>query len=182
MSNQNNLQQFDEYLEIVINHLQDRWFESGVGVVAAGAFTRNTSILETSWLNPNYRLWVHAERRVLDRITTTTNVKLSQDIVLVSTLSPCMRIVNTRFGPSCSSIIDEFGINTVHSGILDDIQVSGIVDYKHFGFQLSITKNKYYHSVCKKLQTILKSYNSKELENIHQLKMNLKMDPFQRIL
>jgi pyrimidine deaminase RibD-like protein len=86
---------------------------------------------------------VHAERAALERCA-----EVSPDCMIVTTLSPCNRPMDERYGESCEDLIAEFGIKHVYCGYKDPTQdhATGIE-----------TRNPKLRELCKKLSdTFLK--------------------------
>jgi pyrimidine deaminase RibD-like protein len=86
---------------------------------------------------------VHAELAVLQDFIAKYG-KIPEGTVLLTTLSPCTKHLDERDGPSCSSLVEKYGIQKVYCGYLDPTQVDDDRDYN-----LMETSNDAIRSKCK---------------------------------
>lgn len=86
---------------------------------------------------------VHAELAVLEDFIEKYG-SIPEGSVLLTTLSPCTKHLDERDGPSCSSLVERYGIKKVYCGYLDPTQVDDLRDYN-----LMETSNKQIRTKCK---------------------------------
>ena len=86
---------------------------------------------------------IHAEHAVLQDFLNKYGT-ISEGTVLLTTLSPCTKHMDERDGPSCSSLVEQYGIKKVYCGYMDPTQVNDQRDYN-----LMETSNDEIRSKCK---------------------------------
>jgi pyrimidine deaminase RibD-like protein len=70
----------------------------------------------------------HAEHAVLQDFLAKYG-EIPEGTVLLTTLSPCTKHLEERDGPSCSSLVEKYGIKKVYCGYMDPTQVDDARDY-----------------------------------------------------
>ena len=98
---------------------------------------------------------IHAEHAVLEDFLKKYG-EIPEGTVLLTTLSPCTKHLDERDGPSCSSLVERYGIKKVYCGYMDPTQVDDDRDYN-----LLETSNKEIHDKCKEFADTF-------LDNVHE--------------
>jgi pyrimidine deaminase RibD-like protein len=86
---------------------------------------------------------IHAEHAVLEDFIAKHG-EIPEGTVLLTTLSPCTKHLEERDGPSCSSLVEQYGIKKVYCGYMDPTQVDDTRDYN-----IIETSNEDIRSKCK---------------------------------
>jgi pyrimidine deaminase RibD-like protein/FMN phosphatase YigB (HAD superfamily) len=87
---------------------------------------------------------IHAEHAVLQDFLAKYG-EVPEGTVLLTTLSPCTKHLDERDGPSCSSLVEKYGIKKVYCGYMDPTQVDDARDYN-----IIETSNGSIRAKCKK--------------------------------
>lgn len=88
--------------------------------------------------------WMHAEHMAITLYEKRFGPVPSESIC-VTTLSPCTKRMDDRYGESCEKILQEKGITNVYSGYRDPTQD---------GFRYPVTSNVKLRKFCKKFADI----------------------------
>lgn len=142
----------DDVLLQAILLLRDTWENPEVGIVAAAIVDpRFEPVFGVSLRTPSRR-WLHAERNVLQEFENRYGVP-GQNALMITTLSPCTKVNSlSRAGKPCAQLLMEKRFRRVHTGCIDLCAAPrGDMDYRPYGFELSLTD----HPVCKRICDIL---------------------------
>jgi pyrimidine deaminase RibD-like protein/FMN phosphatase YigB (HAD superfamily) len=86
---------------------------------------------------------VHAEHAVIEDFIKKYG-EIPEGTVLLTTLSPCTKHLEERDGPSCSSLVEQHGIQKVYCGYIDPTQ-----EADHRDYNLLETSNDSIRTKCK---------------------------------
>ena len=110
------------------------------GLVAASVVDGNRRVDATSSFNGK---WVHAERNAINKFIKQYG-KISDNAVIVTTLSPCVDPMSDRRGTSCSELISTTPIRRVYCGYRDPEHQE-----LNNNLDISFTDNGHITSMCK---------------------------------
>jgi len=106
-----------------------------------------------SYIGPEGK-WVHAERAVLDK-THAALGEIPSDAVALTTLEPCSDVDRLdRLGCSCSELLANHNIKTVHCGALDDSQMVDGQRHQH-AFSMLTTDDPVAIVACNELYRLV---------------------------
>lgn len=145
----------DSHLNLALEHLRNNWLNENVGFVSCVIEDHGQLVVATNTFIEPERL-VHAERNAISIFEKKYGALSSESIVIV-TLSPCVVFSKSRVGESCSSLLLQKGVKTIHFGLLHSKQ-GPINNYEGLGFTASETTNEETKKVCKKLLSLFEKY------------------------
>jgi pyrimidine deaminase RibD-like protein len=139
-----NYHKLDKYLAELCN-LVEQGQKSGkdFGMVAAGILPLKGKYMARLNRPGKNGKRVHAEHAVLQDFLAKYG-EIPEGTVLLTTLSPCTKHLDERDGPSCSSLVEKYGIQKVYCGYLDPTQIDDHRDYN-----LMETSNESIRKKCK---------------------------------
>lgn len=124
-----------------------------LGLVAACLITKNhPPIYSLSDKHVNGEA-THAERYVIRKFTDLYG-DLPEDVILVTTLSPCSKKMKDREGNDCSRLVEISGIRKVYTGLLDWSQ-EDLDHYKHTDYTIIETKDPEIKNLCNGLLELI---------------------------
>jgi len=139
-----NYHKLDKYLSELCD-LVEKGQQSGkdFGMVAAGILPLKGSYMARLNRPGKDGKRIHAEHAVLQDFIAKYG-QVPEGTVLLTTLSPCTKELDERDGPSCSSLVEKYGIKKVYCGYMDPTQVDDERDYN-----IIETSNDEIRSKCK---------------------------------
>ena len=139
-----NYHKLDKYLAELCE-LVEKGQESGkdFGMVAAGLLPLKGDYMARLNRPGEDGKRVHAEHAVIEDFIKKYG-EIPEGSVIITTLSPCTKHLDERDGPSCSNIIEHYGIQKVYCGYLDPTQ-----EADHRDYNLLETSNDSIRTKCK---------------------------------
>ena len=124
-----NYHKLDKYLAELCNLVErGQASDKDFGMVAAGLLPLKGNYMARLNRPGKNGKRVHAELAVLKDFIAKYG-SIPEGTVLITTLSPCTKHLDERDGPSCSSLVERYGIQKVYCGYLDPTQVDDHRDY-----------------------------------------------------
>jgi pyrimidine deaminase RibD-like protein len=156
------MNQYDECLKQVIDHLAKCWMNPNVGIVGAGIFEpSHPPVLATS-KKVGEGKWLHAEVNALKEYQSQYGLPKSNTIIVV-TLSPCIRrISKSRIGCSCTNLLQQSLIRRVHVGAIDQNQgINDVLEYEKYGLDVTLSQDAQCQIICENLKNIFRIYGDR---------------------
>lgn len=109
---------------------------------------------------------IHGELAAILKYKTEVG-PLTDECIIITTLSPCSKIMNGRYGSSCTDVINNSPVKFVYCGYSDPTQDDSDA-YANKNFDVEITNNKKIQNLCKKIaDTFLKESLTEVNSNTH---------------
>jgi pyrimidine deaminase RibD-like protein len=155
-----------EKLDKILAHLSQLIIEGQkkdpdyYGMVAAAVLdTQNETVSAVNYFKDGHR--VHAERAAIEKYNNQYG-DIPQGSIIITTCSPCSKIMTERYGDSCTKLIENIGVHKVYCGYEDPTQDDSS-SYMHKTFHVMETKNEKLRLLCKSFaDTFLKKEKIKE--------------------
>lgn len=113
----------------------------------------------------------HAERVAIERYEQKYG-DIPSGSIIITTLSPCSRPMNERWGESCTDLINSSTVSKVYCGYEDPTQADSS-DYLHKKFHTKTTRNSKIRNLCR---TIADSFLDSELTESNELNFDSEVD------
>ena len=124
-----NYHKLDKYLSELADLVEKgKASDQDYGMVAAGILSLKHPYMSRLNRPGSQGKRIHAEHAVLKDFVAKYG-KVPEGTVLLTTLSPCTKHLDERDGPSCSSLVERYGIKKVYCGYMDPTQVDDTRKY-----------------------------------------------------
>src|SRR5271166_2494097 len=163
----------DQYLSDALRYLQRTWWRPEVGIVVAGLIEEGRPPVFATSTRVSQGCWRHAERNVLSKFEQRYGPPNPRSL-LVSSLSPCLRSSQSREGASCTQLIVDHGLTTVHAGVIDlGETIDGVEIYAKRGITITVTSNPLLSETCKYLFDLFEEYGDRINDDLRGIKTKL---------
>ena len=163
----------DRYLADALRCLQRTWWRPEVGIVVAGIIADGCEPVFATSTSAGPGCWYHAERNALTNFQRLYGTPAPGSLV-VSSLSPCLRPSVSRAGESCTQLLLDHGLTTVHAGIVDPEQTSaGTQAYAKQGLDVTLTFDPKLVTACRELLNLFSQYGNRINFDLIDIKASL---------